>query len=247
MADGGPGRREGGPASASAGEPGRRPDARRSALRRAGLFGLALAAILLVTWAFGGGRTVVPAWSAHAALDAGDLDRALGGAWGPERPPVELESVAGFARAIVPVPDDRHLAAWRDAATGATVLQVTLVYPDAVEANELVDGPAAGLLRQHFGLADVPIAVEGADFARRHDGPDGFSAISLRLGRAVIFVGGTGLDTAGDGLPELAWTHDGEHGARLAALAGAAAGKARDSLARAAETATAAAGAGAVP
>ncbi len=206
------------------------------------LVGVVTVAILFMVHADGGGEPG-PAWAIRASLDGDDIGRTLGGKWAPDRPPVQLESVAVFARAFVPVPDDRFASAWRDPATGATVFQVTLVYDDESDAIALESGSASALLRQHFGLGDEPMTLEGVDLARRHAGPTGFEAISIRIGRGVTFIGGAGLDVGAGvqgGLPELEWTHQGVPSPRLAALSDVAAARLREVLESAAATATAA-------
>ena len=204
--------------------------AQRRPLKNIGLFLFGFAALsILFMFLSDGGDTARGAWAARATLDADDLNKALGGEWKPDRAPVNIETVAGFARPFVTVPDDRAAAAWRDTNSGATVFQATLVYDNETDAINLEDGRAAGLLKQHFGLEEQPLSIEGVGSARRYVDPNGFEAITLRIGPGIVFIGGGGLSLAGDlgpsisgaadGLPELRWTHQGATSPALARLA----------------------------
>lgn len=202
------------------------PSEQAGSRRGVALLGVGVVSVVILFMLLSGGEEAGRELAIRATLGGDDVGRAVGGEWTPDRPPVDLESVARVAGAFVPVPDDRHASAWRDRATGASAFQITLVYDDEADAIALESGAASGLLRQHFGLDAAAMEIEGADSARRHAAPDGFQAISVRIGRGVVFVGGLGLDArAGDELPELEWSHQGTASPRLLAIAEAAAAR----------------------
>lgn len=175
------------------------PTAPRPGTRR-WIVWLALAAVVLVGWRLLTGGATAPTGdrAGRYALPVDDL-AALGGSgarWQVIPPRISLDMAERAAAGLVPLPDDRHATAWRDAGSGAEVTQVTLLYAAPEQAAALLDGVAVTLLANHFGLSAEAAEVAGADEARRWRGPE-WTAVSVRRGGVIAFVA-----AQGDGAPD---------------------------------------------
>ncbi len=156
---------------------------RKGWLALGGLFALG---VLWLAMSPGGGRGL----GRSAAWTVGRAE--LGDGWQRVPPPIDLDTVARYARGIpgLAVPTDRFGAAWRDGDTGAVVTSITLVYDDPAEAQSLMTGRAVGLLASSFQLETEPVALAEADEAVGWRSP-AYHAVAFRRGAYVVFLGTT--------------------------------------------------------